>query len=70
MKINRLNNLNRFSILIDGELIQEVPSIRGVARFVGCTYQHLYNEMSKTNTTTFKFKKVQYTIIDKLETMQ
>ena len=62
--------LNRFIISTNGEKITEVPSMREVARYIGCTYQHMYERLRETKTNTFKYKKVEYTITDKLEAMQ
>jgi hypothetical protein len=62
--------LNRFIISANGEKLTEVPSMTDVSKFIGCTYQHMYYRMKLKNSNTFKYKKVEYTITDKLEAMQ
>lgn len=67
------NQINRFIILKNGEKITEVPSMKAVARFVGCTFQHIYNQIETDDfvkTNEFIYKKNIYTIIDKLEAIQ
>lgn len=46
--------------------IGEVPSIDDVAKLLGITKYHIYNQITEDNLT-FKFRKVEYTIIDKLD---
>lgn len=67
MEKQNKNQLNRFVIIKNGEQITEVPSMRAVARFVGCTFQHIYNQIDDNQ---FKYKKNVYTITDKLEAIQ
>jgi hypothetical protein len=56
---------NRF-ILMNGETkVGEAPSIRELGKLVGCTFQHIYKYINENNTE-FTYKKVNYTIIDKL----
>jgi hypothetical protein len=51
--------------LFNGEtLIGEATSIEGVGELVGCTKQHIFQQL--TQEGTFKFLRVTYTIIDKL----
>ena len=59
--------LNRFILLKNGEKITETPTIRAIAKFVGCSFQYLYK---KLNDNKFKYKKNVYTIIDKLDSIQ
>ncbi len=67
MQKQNKNQLNRFIIIKNGEQITEVPSMRGAARYIGCSFQHMYYEMEDNQ---FKYKKNVYTIIDKLASIQ
>lgn len=56
---------NRF-ILMNGETkVGEAPSIRDLGKLVGCTFQHIYKYINKEKTQ-FTYKKITYTIVDKL----
>jgi hypothetical protein len=56
---------NRF-ILMNGEnKVGESPSIREMAKLVGCSFQNIYQNMNE-DKTQFTYKKITYTIIDKL----
>jgi len=51
--------------LFNGEtLIGEASSVDGIAALLGCTRRHI--EKQTTEGNTFKFLRVTYTIIDKL----
>jgi hypothetical protein len=45
--------------------IGESPSIREMAKLVGCSFQNIYQNMNE-DKTQFTYKKITYTIIDKL----
>lgn len=58
---------NRFKLSINGEPAGEYTGLTQVAKKIGCTRAHIYNSIDITRQTNhFTYKKVNYTIIDKL----
>lgn len=57
---------NRFILKKGDEIVGEAPSIQKVAELLGITRDHIYKQISADNMN-FKFRKITYTIIDKLD---
>tara|TARA_R110000782_G_scaffold143342_1_gene236042 strand:+ start:610 stop:786 length:177 start_codon:yes stop_codon:yes gene_type:complete len=55
--------MNRFILNKEGIEVARFQSVRLASEFVGCTYQHIY----KQKDGVFKYKKVNYQLIDRLE---
>jgi hypothetical protein len=56
-------NKLRFILKKEGNEIGRFQNVRIAAEAIGCTYQHIY----KTKDGIFKYKKVNYQLIDRLE---
>jgi hypothetical protein len=56
-------NKLRFILKQDEIEIGRYQTIKDVAKIIGCGYQHIY----KNENGFFKYKKVEYQIIDRLE---
>jgi len=56
-------NKLRFILLKEGVEIGRYQNVRIAADVIGCTYQHIY----KTKDGIFKYKKVNYQLIDRLQ---
>ena len=58
---------NRYILMEAHKKIGEAPSIQALAQLIGCTRAHIYHSYSPINgVDTFKFKNINYQIIDKL----
>lgn len=55
----------RFILQVSGVELMRGSSINDIAKYLDITTSYIYVQYSKTNST-FKYKKVEYTIIDKL----
>lgn len=56
-------NKLRFILKKEGIEIGRYQNVRMVAEVIGCTYQHIY----KTKNGIFKYKKINYQVIDRLQ---
>jgi hypothetical protein len=54
--------MKRFILLKEGIEIGKYQTIKEAANVIGCTFQHVY----KNDNGFFKYKKIQYQIIDRL----
>jgi hypothetical protein len=53
----------RYKLYRDEVMVHESSSILGVAKYIGCSHRHIYKYMVDYK---FTYKKVPYTIYDKL----
>jgi hypothetical protein len=53
----------RFILKKEGIEIGRYQSVKGAAEVIGCGYQHIY----KNENGFFKYKKVNYQLIDRLQ---
>lgn len=55
--------MKRFILTSEGIELERFKTIKDLAKFVGCSFQHCY----KNKDNTFKYKKVNYQFIDRLQ---
>jgi hypothetical protein len=55
--------MKRFILLKEGEEIGRFKTVKQIALEVGCSFQHVY----KGNDGCFKYKKINYQVIDRLK---
>ncbi len=53
----------RFILMSEGIELGRYQNVRDIANVIGCTFQHIY----KNKTGIFKYKKINYQVIDRLE---
>ena len=58
--------LDRYILMSGGIEIGRVPTVQDIADWLECSKQHIYVQMNESGTSTFKYKKVVYEIIDRL----
>jgi hypothetical protein len=58
--------MNRFILKKEGIEIGRYQSVKGAAEAIGCGYQHVY----KNKEGIFKYKKVTYQLIDRLNELE
>jgi hypothetical protein len=58
---------NRFILIKGNEELTQAPTVVGLAEFMGINHSHISRQLKKTNNSTFKFRKITYLIIDKLD---
>jgi hypothetical protein len=54
--------MKRFILLKEGNEIGRYQTLKEAANEIGCSFQHVY----KNDNGFFKYKKIQYQIIDRL----
>lgn len=59
--------MKRFKLTVNGEEIGRFTNFKEIAEAVGCSFQHVYR---KNDTNEFTYKKVTYTIIDRLSELE
>lgn len=55
---------NRWKLTTNEKTIGEASSMDELAALIGCTKQHIYQRL---NDGKFTYKKITYTVIDKLD---
>jgi len=58
--------MKRYTILINGQQEAQFNQMTQVAKYLGCTRQYIYNQLSKSNDNSFTIKKNNIKINDLL----
>ena len=57
-----MKTMKRFILLKENVEVGRFQTVKDAAAFIGCSFQHIYR-----TTGSFKYKKVTYQLIDRLE---
>lgn len=57
----------RYILQSEGVEVMRCEIIQEIANFIGCSKAYIHVQLGKGSTGTFKYKKREYTIIDRLD---